>query len=211
MTAATSVPTGNPTPGQPGGGASPQNAPQETLALVPAGLTPVATFPPYNTPRTFPAQSVIFLENSNPVKRRKKRGIFEGIQYGFKIFMKNLKCLSTRLKYRYLKQNDETTEVRSARDCVIGLPEPLYGLVVNITIIEDQECTLGSTCSQIFNQKSKLDGFYPNFKLLNLILFLDFFDNYFSRRQGNQIFLRGRPQCRFRRSVDCTNRIIPES
>ena len=157
MTTATSVPAGNPAPGQAGGGASPQNAPQETLALVPAGLTPVATFPPYDTPRTLPAKSVIFLENLNPVQNRKKRGIFEDIQHGFKIFMKNLKCLSTRLKYRHLKQNIETTEVRSARDCVIGLPEPLYGLVVNITIIEDQACTLGSTCSQVFNQKSKLD------------------------------------------------------
>ena len=35
------------------------------LSLVPAGLTAVAVFPPYNTPRQFPSVSVIFAEDPN--------------------------------------------------------------------------------------------------------------------------------------------------
>ena len=54
-----SVPPGNPAPGTPGGGGQPSGA---ALALVPAGLVAVATFPPYATPRTLPAESVIFSE-----------------------------------------------------------------------------------------------------------------------------------------------------
>ena len=66
--------TGNAQPGTPGGGASPSVAgagaamPQTlaiALTLVPLGLTPVAVFPPYNTPRTTPAVSVIFSEDPN--------------------------------------------------------------------------------------------------------------------------------------------------
>jgi hypothetical protein len=60
------VPPGNPQPGTPGGGASPtSNTPTaiQALALVPLGTVPVAIFPPYATPRTRPAVSVIFSED----------------------------------------------------------------------------------------------------------------------------------------------------
>ena len=65
---------GNPAPGTLGGGASPSvvgagAAMPQTLAnaltLVPPGLTPIAVFPPYNTPRKIPAVSVIFSEDQN--------------------------------------------------------------------------------------------------------------------------------------------------
>ena len=67
---------GNIPPGAPGGGAPPTAilgggaiaSPQTliaALALVPAGLTAIAVFPPYETPRTVPAVSVIFAENPN--------------------------------------------------------------------------------------------------------------------------------------------------
>ena len=65
---------GNPAPGTLGGGASPSvvgagAATPQTLAtaltLVPPGLNPIAVFPPYNTPRTIPAVSVIFSEDPN--------------------------------------------------------------------------------------------------------------------------------------------------
>lgn len=61
-------------PGAEGGGAPPTAvgalAPStQTLAtalsLVPPGLTAIAVFPPYNTPRTIPAVSVIFSEDPN--------------------------------------------------------------------------------------------------------------------------------------------------
>ena len=65
---------GSAAPGAPGGGASPSvvgagaAAPQTlatALTLVPLGLTPIAVFPPYNTPRRIPAVSVIFSEDPN--------------------------------------------------------------------------------------------------------------------------------------------------
>ena len=67
---------GNTTPGSLGGGAPPTAilgsgaiaSPQtliSALALVPVGLTAIAVFPPYSTPRTVPAVSVIFAENPN--------------------------------------------------------------------------------------------------------------------------------------------------
>ena len=49
-----------PTPG--GGFASPQTL-KTAIGLVPAGLPPIAVFPPYIKPRTVPAVSVIFAEN----------------------------------------------------------------------------------------------------------------------------------------------------
>ena len=67
---------GNTPPGSVGGGAPPTAilgggviaSPQtliSALGLVPVGLTAIAVFPPYNTPRTVPAVSVIFAENPN--------------------------------------------------------------------------------------------------------------------------------------------------
>ena len=67
---------GQPSPGSLGGGAAPTAvvgggavaSPQTliaALALVPAGLAAIAVFPPYATPRTVPAVSVIFAENQN--------------------------------------------------------------------------------------------------------------------------------------------------
>ena len=63
---------GNIPPGSPGGGAPPTaggGASLQTLKvaidLVPAGLPPIAVFPPYIKPRTVPGVSVIFAENPN--------------------------------------------------------------------------------------------------------------------------------------------------
>ena len=62
LTLPSGVPPGNPEPGTPGGG-GPPNTLLEAVALVPLGLNAIAVFPPYNTPRTIPAISVIFAEN----------------------------------------------------------------------------------------------------------------------------------------------------
>jgi len=59
------VPTNQPQPGNFGGGGSPTNTDGttlEALALTPPGLVPVAVFPPWVKPRTFPAVAVIFSE-----------------------------------------------------------------------------------------------------------------------------------------------------
>ena len=65
-----SAPLGVPAPGTPGGGIPPVgNAPvvQAGLALVPAGLTAVAIFPPTGI-QQFPALSVIFSEAPNVIR-----------------------------------------------------------------------------------------------------------------------------------------------
>ena len=63
---------GNPSPGSAGGGAKPSAVGADAanpsilataLTLLPLGLTPIAVFPPYNTPRKIPAISVIFSED----------------------------------------------------------------------------------------------------------------------------------------------------
>ena len=64
---AQTIPPGNPAPGSPGGGGQPSGS---ALNLVPNGLVAVATFPPYATPRTLPAESVIFSEVPQIVSTR---------------------------------------------------------------------------------------------------------------------------------------------
>ena len=83
------MPPGNPAPGAVGGGASPVGASASVLALVPAGLVAVAVFPPYERPRTFPADSVIFLENHNVEllhRKRRKRSVLRHISRLFHRF-----------------------------------------------------------------------------------------------------------------------------
>lgn len=79
-----STPPGNPQPGTFGGGGIPSTATSaQVLALVPVGLTAVVTFPPYATPRTYPADSVIFSEvpNFQNVVQRKKRSLLSHLRY----------------------------------------------------------------------------------------------------------------------------------
>ena len=75
----TPVSLGNSSPGSSGGGATPSavgagaanpSILATALTLVPLSLTPIAVFPPYNTPRQIPAISVIFSED--PDTRYKK-------------------------------------------------------------------------------------------------------------------------------------------
>jgi hypothetical protein len=72
------APPGSAIPGTPFGGGIPSQAPPQVLSLVPAGLTAIATFPPYATPRTLPAVSVIFSEVSDIslLEVRRKRSLF---------------------------------------------------------------------------------------------------------------------------------------
>ena len=73
------VPPGNPQPGTPRGGAKPvgnTRDAQEALALIPRGTVPVAVFPPFATPRTVPAVSVIFLETATPRLVRRQGSIW---------------------------------------------------------------------------------------------------------------------------------------
>ena len=70
------VPPGNPLPGAIGGGASPVAiSPQAAtaLGLAPLGAVPIALFPPYATPRTLPAISVIFSESPSVMVQAQRR------------------------------------------------------------------------------------------------------------------------------------------
>ena len=68
-----SAPPGSPAPGTPGGGGLPNiqanPSASQAVSLVPFGLTPVAVFPPFDTPRTLPAIAVIFSEA--PTRRKR--------------------------------------------------------------------------------------------------------------------------------------------
>ena len=74
---------------------------QAALALLPAGTTAVAVFPPYAIPRTFPAVTVVFQENNRTAMTVKKsrskdldfqsvlrnpRSIWTGVKHYFKCF-----------------------------------------------------------------------------------------------------------------------------
>jgi hypothetical protein len=105
------VPPGNPSPGTPGGGAPPNvNTPNgiAALALVPLGTLPVAIFPPYATPRTRPAVSVIFAESPeiismNRAMTRFKRSLFR--RPGFRRSQRKMSYLDSLLdRAQYAKR-----------------------------------------------------------------------------------------------------------
>jgi hypothetical protein len=165
--------------------------------LFPLGLTPVAVFPPFATPRTFPAEAVIFSEipqipGAPTVRIRKKRSllmdwffnffvqrrqysskknildvildIVDTIKYKLKQLSRNGRCLRTRLYARshpeeinelrrisrqyptFEKSEYDDSTVNSIDDCIEGIGEPLYGFVVNVTLVENQPCLLNETC-----------------------------------------------------------------
>jgi hypothetical protein len=72
------IPSGNPLPGTPGGGAPPvASTPQAATAigLAPPGTVPVAVFPPYDSARTLSAISVIFAENPSIVVQTRRQSL----------------------------------------------------------------------------------------------------------------------------------------
>ena len=169
-----SVPTNVPQPGTPQGGALPFTAAATTLALVPLGLTPIATFPPFATPRAFPAEAVIYSEFS-AAPRRGKREINVGFSlqknvssnfwsFGsnfLRYLKKQFQCLpirlstsptratELRLKYPVNYANfeeDRTYKAENIADCIKGVGQPLYGFTVNVTILRDSPCIIGQTC-----------------------------------------------------------------
>ena len=138
---------------------------------MPAGLTAVAVFPPFETPRTFPAEAVIFAENPQ-IERRNKRSLASK----FQDFLQNAKCLRTRLyarshpeaiaKLRRISSdpdlsffNRKSGEVNSIDDCIEGIGEPLYGFVVNVTVAQDSPCILGQTCRNVPEERQTGEDF----------------------------------------------------
>ncbi len=122
------TPPGSPAPGAPGGigGGTPSQATPAQLNLVPQGLTPVATFPPYATPRTFPADSVIFLENPNVdllvprssrLLRRFKRSLLGHI--GKLLLGHNQQSIARRRNYEHNKRRSLWDEIKSGASKIV--------------------------------------------------------------------------------------------
>ena len=110
------TPPGSPRCGQPGGGGCPDsNNPGNILSLVPAGLTAVATFPPFVNPiRRVDAVAAIFKEPLGTVGGDNTGGAgFEPFKRSsgyspqpslLDRFRKNIRCLGPRLAARFGKK-----------------------------------------------------------------------------------------------------------
>ena len=101
------TPPGSPLPDTPGGGGSPNFATNPAaaaaVALVPAGLTAVAVFPPFETPRTLPAIAVIFSEEPT---RRKRETYSSKYKYPYKAYFYMKKNISSYIYNIWWKVSD---------------------------------------------------------------------------------------------------------
>ena len=110
------TPSSSPQPGTPGGGGLPSANPGNILALVPAGLVAVATFPPFlPADRIIDAVAVIFREPPGTVPGTDLTPDFDDIfvnkrSSGYSPrptlldrFLKNVRCLGPRLAARFGK------------------------------------------------------------------------------------------------------------
>ena len=103
------TPSSLPQPGSPGGGGLPSANPGNILALVPAGLIPVATFPPFlPAGRTIDAVAVIFREQPGTVAgtdlTNKRSSSYSPQPSLLDRFRKNIRCLGPRLAARFGKK-----------------------------------------------------------------------------------------------------------
>ena len=103
------TPSSLPQPGSPGGGGLPSANPGNILALVPAGLIPVATFPPFlPADRVIPAVAVIFREAPGTVAgtdlTNKRSSSYSRQPTLLERFLKNVRCLGPRLAAKFGKK-----------------------------------------------------------------------------------------------------------
>ena len=103
------TPSSSPQPGSPGGGGLPSANPGNILALVPAGLVPVATFPPFlPADRVIPAVAVIFREQPGTVAgtdlTNKRSSGYSPQPTLLDRFLKNVRCLGPRLAAKFGKK-----------------------------------------------------------------------------------------------------------
>ena len=103
------TPSSSPQPGSPGGGGLPCANPGNILALVPAGLVPVATFPPFlPADQVIPAVAVIFREAPGTVAgtdlTNKRSSSYSPQPTLLERFLKNVRCLGPRLAAKFGKK-----------------------------------------------------------------------------------------------------------
>ena len=103
------TPSSSPQPGSLGGGRLPSANPGNILDLVPDGLTPVATFPPFlPVDRVIPAVAVIFREAPGTVAgtdlTNKRSSSYSPQPTLLERFLKNVRCLGPRLAAKFGKK-----------------------------------------------------------------------------------------------------------
>ena len=104
-----------------------------SLGLVPPGLSPVSVFPPFDKKHTFPAVAVIFTEGAQ-IQRRTNNPVnvdFHKMQETILNWRRNIKCYGPRRCNPYKNAPGD---------------EPLYGFRVKVTLIDNQDCDIESTC-----------------------------------------------------------------
>jgi hypothetical protein len=103
------TPSRSPQPGSLGGGGLPSANPGNILELVPDGLVPVATFPPFlPVDRVIPAVAVIFREQPGTVAgtdlTNKRSSGYSPQPTLLDRFLKNVRCLGPRLTAKFGKK-----------------------------------------------------------------------------------------------------------
>ena len=124
------APTGVSQPGQPGGGIVPSlNVTAATLA--PPGTVPVAVFPPFASPRTFPALCVIYSELTAKEQS----------------FSKKIFNQKRRFKYLQLRKGVQVKEkVDFPTFKKVVYFQRQFGFSCKVRLVEER-CQLGVTCN----------------------------------------------------------------
>ena len=174
------APPGVPQPGEFGGGDPPANNP-DAAALAPPGTVPVAVFPPYIRPRTFPAVCVIFSEltkyetdyggHRHYGRRRRKRGLFS---FPWR-------------QHQELKRKGNSSHHDKGGRKVITL-QRRFGFRCRVRLVQER-CQLGETCDAAGN---KLRNFSGN----NLT------DQLLRRQTGEEFRSDSNPDCRVELAPD---------
>jgi hypothetical protein len=168
------APSNVPQPGQTGGG-DPPSANLLAADLAPPGTVPVAVFPPYTRPRTYPAICVIFSELDDSEKERnnygrKKRGL--------------LNLPWTRYNDRKRRKDSYGSNVQTV--------ERKFGFRCKIRLVEER-CQLGVTCDDFGNKIRP--GSNAQFGNQNTGSYQPV-DNFLRRQTGEQFSSDARPDCR---------------
>merc|ERR550532_2852611 len=126
------TPSSSPQPGSPGGGGLPSANPGNILALVPAGLVAVATFPPFlPVDRVISAVAVIFREQPGTVAgtdlTNKRSSSYSPQPTLWERFLKNVRCLGPRLAAKFGKKPAPVVDY--------GYGKAKYFLIVNIFLL----------------------------------------------------------------------------
>ena len=163
-----------------GGGDPPANNP-DAAALAPPGTVPVAVFPPYLRPRTFPAVCVIFSELTKDEtnngshrhygRKRQKRG-----QFSF-----------PWRQHQQLKRKGSSSYHNKGGRKVVTI-QRRFGFRCRVRLVEER-CQLGETCNVAGNRILNFSG--------NSLM-----DQLLRRQSGEEFRSDSNPDCRVKVAPD---------